>query len=153
PTGDEITADVEFDAPPTEELEAEVAAFDVLKDKLDIHGEGDKITIAEKGTLDDEDAPKIEVDVTEDESDALESQFHETEGKIDVPYFILDGRLDNNTPASLVQDYYEKLEAPQKDLIWFETAGHNPLGDCPEEFKKAIREKLLPIAEKADCRI
>ena len=78
----------------------------------------------------------------------------ETEGKIDVPYFILDGRLDNNTPASLVQDYYEKLEAPQKDLIWFETAGHNPLGDCPEEFKKAIREKLLSIAEKAgNCRI
>lgn len=78
----------------------------------------------------------------------------ETEGKIDVPYFILDGRLDNNTPASLVQDYYEKLEAPQKDLIWFETAGHNPLGDCPEEFKKAIREKLLPIAQKAgNCRI
>ena len=71
----------------------------------------------------------------------------ETEGKIDVPYYIFDGRLDNNTPASLVQDYYEKLEAPDKDLIWFENAGHNPLGDCPEEFKKCIREKLLPLAK------
>ncbi len=72
----------------------------------------------------------------------------ETEGKLDIPYFIFDGRLDNNTPASLVQDYYEQIKAPQKDLIWFDEAGHNPLGDCPEEFKKCIREKLLPIAEK-----
>ena len=72
----------------------------------------------------------------------------ETEGRVEVPYFIFDGRLDNNTPASLVEDYYNALSAPEKDLIWFDKAGHNPLGDCPDEFKKCIREKLLPIAKK-----
>jgi len=72
----------------------------------------------------------------------------ETEGRVEVPYFIFDGRLDNNTPASLVEDYYNALSAPEKDLIWFDKAGHNPLGDCPEEFKKCIREKLLPLAER-----
>ncbi|MBQ1531512.1 MAG: alpha/beta hydrolase [Solobacterium sp.] len=72
----------------------------------------------------------------------------ETEGVVEVPYFIFDGRLDNNTPASLVQDYYDQLQAPEKDLIWFDQAGHNPLGDCPEAFKKCLREKLLPIAER-----
>ena len=69
----------------------------------------------------------------------------ETGGRVEVPYYIFDGRLDNNTPASLVEEYYNALSAPDKDLIWFDNAGHNPLGDCPDEFKKCIREKLLPL--------
>ena len=70
----------------------------------------------------------------------------ETNGKFDIPYYILDGRLDNNTPASLVEDYYEAIEAPDKKLIWFDEAGHNPLGDCPEQFKEKLRELLLNIS-------
>ena len=62
-----------------------------------------------------------------------------------IPYYIFDGRLDNNTPASLVSDYYEKIKAPDKDLIWFEKSGHNPLGDEPELFKATLRAKLLPL--------
>ena len=45
-----------------------------------------------------------------------------------------------------MEEYYNALSAPDKDLIWFDNAGHNPLSDCPDEFKKCIREKLLPLA-------
>lgn len=65
-----------------------------------------------------------------------------------VPYFIFDGRLDQNTPAALVEDYFNQIEAPQKELIWFENSGHNPMNDEPEKFKKLLRERLLEIAEK-----
>ena len=65
-----------------------------------------------------------------------------------VPYFIFDGRLDLNTPAALVEDYFNQIEAPQKELIWFENSGHNPMNDEPEKFKKLLRERLLEIAEK-----
>ncbi len=65
-----------------------------------------------------------------------------------VPYFIFDGRLDQNTPAALVEDYFNQIEAPQKELIWFENSGHNPMNDEPEKFKKLLRERLLKIAEK-----
>ena len=37
-----------------------------------------------------------------------------------MPYYIFQGRYDNNTPSALVQDYYDKVTAPDKDLIWFE---------------------------------
>ena len=64
-----------------------------------------------------------------------------------VPYFIFDGRLDQNTPAELVESYFELIKAPQKELIWFESSGHNPLGDQPELFKELLKNRLLKIAE------
>jgi pimeloyl-ACP methyl ester carboxylesterase len=68
-----------------------------------------------------------------------------------VPVFIFDGVHDNNTPAALVEDYFNSLRAPKKELHWFENSGHNPMGDEPEKFKRLLREKLTEItsAEKA----
>lgn len=65
-----------------------------------------------------------------------------------VPYFIFDGRLDKNTPADLVQDYFDKIKAPIKELHWFDEAGHNPLIDNPSEFKQLLVEKLLPLIKE-----
>jgi pimeloyl-ACP methyl ester carboxylesterase len=65
-----------------------------------------------------------------------------------VPYFIFDGVFDNNTPASLVEEYYKRIKAPQKELIWFEKSGHNPMSDEPEKFKGLLREKLSHIAQE-----
>jgi pimeloyl-ACP methyl ester carboxylesterase len=64
-----------------------------------------------------------------------------------MPYFILDGRLDYNTPAVLVEEYFNAIEAPLKELIWFEQSGHNPMGDEPELFKSILREKLSAIVK------
>ncbi len=60
-----------------------------------------------------------------------------------IPYFIFDGRLDKNTPADLVEGYFEKIQAPCKELIWFEESGHNPLIDEPDKFKNLLRDRLL----------
>jgi pimeloyl-ACP methyl ester carboxylesterase len=59
-----------------------------------------------------------------------------------VPFLIFDGKLDMNTPAELVEDWYAKIKAPYKELIWFEKSGHNPLVDEPERFKRLLVEKL-----------
>ena len=64
-----------------------------------------------------------------------------------VPYFIFDGRLDQNTPAELVEEFFELIKAPHKELIWFEQSGHNPLGDEPERFKELLKDRLIKIAE------
>ena len=69
-------------------------------------------------------------------------------GPFRMPYYIFQGRQDNNTPASLVQAYYDSIEAPDKDLIWFEHSAHGPLGEEPEKFKKLLREKFLKIAKE-----
>ena len=66
--------------------------------------------------------------------------------KFNVPIFVFDGKLDMNTPAELVEEWFEGIEAPHKELIWFENSGHNPMGDEPERFKKLLREKLSAIS-------
>ena len=66
-------------------------------------------------------------------------------GPFQMPYYIFQGRLDRNTPASLVQEYYDSIEAPDKDLVWFEHSAHGPMGEEPEKFKKLMREKFLAI--------
>ncbi len=76
------------------------------------------------------------------------TDFPATCTRFEVPYFIFDGRLDQNTPAALVDDYFNKIEAPQKELIWFEESGHNPMNDEPEKFKTLLRDRLRAIAEK-----
>lgn len=70
--------------------------------------------------------------------------------EIRVPYFIFDGRLDQNTPAALVQEFFDGLKAPKKELIWFENSGHNPMSDEPEKFKSLLRQRLLKIAAEEE---
>ncbi|MEG0913165.1 MAG: alpha/beta hydrolase [Oscillospiraceae bacterium] len=76
------------------------------------------------------------------------TDFTKTCTEFKVPYFIFDGVLDQNTPASLVEDYFNLIKAPHKELIWFENSGHNPMGDEPEKFKRLLREKLTAIKNK-----
>jgi len=65
-----------------------------------------------------------------------------------VPYYIFQGRMDNTTPSGLIQDYYDAIQAPDKDLVWFEHSAHGPLGEEPERFKACLREKFLTIWRK-----
>lgn len=76
------------------------------------------------------------------------TNFPETCTKFDVPYFVFDGVLDQNTPASLVQAWFDSIEAPQKELIWFEHSGHNPMGDEPVRFKSLLIDRLTAIQKK-----
>ena len=71
-------------------------------------------------------------------------------GPFAMPYYIFQGRLDQNTPSSLVQAYYDSIEAPDKALVWFEHSAHGPLGEEPEKFKALMREKFLTIAKETD---
>lgn len=68
-------------------------------------------------------------------------------GPFQMPYYIFQGRLDQNTPASLVQAFYDAIEAPDKDLVWFEHSAHGPMGEEPEKFKGCMREKFLNIRD------
>lgn len=69
-----------------------------------------------------------------------------------MPYYIFQGRKDNNTPASLVQAFYDVIQAPDKDLVWFENSAHGPLGEEPEKFKALMREKFLTIARREEAK-
>ncbi len=45
---------------------------------------------------------------------------------VGVPVYFFIGRHDVNAPVSLTEEYYELLDAPEKELVWFEHSGHSP---------------------------
>ncbi|MDR0532067.1 MAG: alpha/beta hydrolase [Oscillospiraceae bacterium] len=59
-----------------------------------------------------------------------------------MPYYIFQGRHDHNTPSALVGAFYDVIEAPKKELIWFEHSGHSPMAEEPEKFVKELRRCL-----------
>lgn len=59
--------------------------------------------------------------------------------RMEVPMYFLVGRQDVNAMASLVERYYNVLEAPHKELIWLES-GH---GASPEEIQNAMINHVL----------
>lgn len=63
--------------------------------------------------------------------------------RFEMPFYIFQGRHDNNTPSALVQSYFDSIQAPDKALIWFEHSAHGPMAEEPEKYKKLLREKLL----------
>ncbi len=63
---------------------------------------------------------------------------------IDVPTYFLVGRHDYNTPHELVERYCELLEAPSKEIIWFEHSAHMPNLEEPARFQEVLINKILP---------
>ncbi|MGS0973109.1 MAG: alpha/beta fold hydrolase [Candidatus Izemoplasmataceae bacterium] len=71
-----------------------------------------------------------------------ETDLRETHTSLDIPIYILHGRHDLNAPSYLVDDYYELLEAPEKELIYFEHSGHNPWITEPVLFQQTVLDLL-----------
>jgi pimeloyl-ACP methyl ester carboxylesterase len=68
--------------------------------------------------------------------------------RIDIPAYFIAGRHDWNIPAVLVDEFVKKLQAPYKEMIWFENSGHGPLEEEPEKFNTIMVEKLLKDVHK-----
>lgn len=63
----------------------------------------------------------------------------------DVPVFFLQGESDWITPTSMVQDYYELITAPQKNIVIMKNTGHTPFLDDPAAFADGIKKLLSDI--------
>jgi len=69
--------------------------------------------------------------------------FRKQSEKIDVPVYFLLGRYDINAPTKLAQEYYDKLKAPSKKLIWFEHSGHDAWRNETEKYCDTMVDLLL----------
>lgn len=59
--------------------------------------------------------------------------------RIDVPVYFFIGRHDLNAPVSLADAYYDALQAPEKELVWFEHSAHSPWINEADAF---VRETI-----------
>jgi pimeloyl-ACP methyl ester carboxylesterase len=58
--------------------------------------------------------------------------------RIDVPVVIVQGRHDQVAPGEPAQQYASSLQAPGKQLIWFETSAHTPHLEEPAKFRDVL---------------
>ncbi|MBW7883920.1 MAG: alpha/beta fold hydrolase [Caldilineaceae bacterium] len=63
--------------------------------------------------------------------------------RLQVPVYFVVGRHDVNAMASLVERYFEILEAPHKELIWFEKSGHTPLYEERNRFVEVMANQVV----------
>ena len=73
-----------------------------------------------------------------------EVDFRAQATELEVPVYFLIGRHDVNAPPVLTEQYYELLNAPHKELIWFERSGHNPWVTESSLFVDVVVNKILP---------
>jgi len=73
--------------------------------------------------------------------------FLKTATRLDLPVFFLVGRHDYNTPYELVEEFFEAIEAPRKELIWFERSAHSPNIEEPERYQHVLIDRVLAIAQ------
>ncbi len=63
--------------------------------------------------------------------------------KLDVPIYFVEGRYEYDAPFELAEEYYNLLEAPKKEFIWFEKSGHYPCYEESGKFNSIMVNKVL----------
>ncbi len=69
--------------------------------------------------------------------------FRKQAPRLDVPVYFLTGRHDVNAPPALIEEYYTLLDAPHKELIWFEHSGHTPWTSESAKFVEVMVHTVL----------
>lgn len=64
-----------------------------------------------------------------------------------VPIFFFEGRYDPYCRPSLVADYLRTIQAPLKEIVWFENSGHFPFFEERQKYLDELVQRVLPLAE------
>jgi pimeloyl-ACP methyl ester carboxylesterase len=66
--------------------------------------------------------------------------------RVDVPVFLFEGRHDWEVPSILAATYFDELDAPSKQLVWFEQSAHLPNAEETDRYNEHLRRTVRPIA-------
>jgi len=121
----------------------------------ELHGAQDFTPLLKTGLRSPEyslfDALKIQPGVSSSgenmQYNVIDGSIMDTITKVEIPVYFFTGRHDYTTPFSLIETYFEQLEAPQKSLIWFEQSAHFPFFEEPKRFTEEML-KVLQELEK-----
>jgi pimeloyl-ACP methyl ester carboxylesterase len=58
--------------------------------------------------------------------------------RLDVPIVMVQGRVVQVAPGAAAERYADELQAPRKQLIWFERSAHTPHLEEPKKFRELL---------------
>jgi pimeloyl-ACP methyl ester carboxylesterase len=62
----------------------------------------------------------------------------------DLPVYLVLGRHDMNNPSQLPEEYFNLIDAPSKQLVYFEESGHGMIWEEAAKFHSLMVETVLP---------
>lgn len=68
--------------------------------------------------------------------------------KMDVPIVFLLGRHDYTVPSPVAADWFARVKAPSKKLVWLEHSAHMPMVEEPGHFFAALLRDVLPLTKE-----
>jgi pimeloyl-ACP methyl ester carboxylesterase len=74
--------------------------------------------------------------------------FLKTKLKFEIPVYFVVGHCDYNAVYTLVEQYYKKIKAPRKQIIYFENSGHYMPFTEPAKFNDMMIKILLDEKER-----
>ena len=70
----------------------------------------------------------------------LEKNLFETSTSFQVPIYVIHGRYDYQVSYTLARQWFDKIEAPDKEFFSFENSAHSPIIEEQERFVQVVRE-------------
>jgi pimeloyl-ACP methyl ester carboxylesterase len=68
---------------------------------------------------------------------------------LECPMILFNGRYDYNVSASVAAEWFQRLRAPSKTLVWFERSAHDIVNEEPGKVLLSLVQYARPIAERA----
>lgn len=66
--------------------------------------------------------------------------------RIDCPVLLFEGRHDELIPSTVAWSWFQKLQAPSKQFVWFENSGHMMMIEEPGHMLGALLQYARPLA-------
>ncbi|MGO1001962.1 alpha/beta fold hydrolase [Lysobacter sp. CA196] len=80
--------------------------------------------------------------------EALQRDYSSVE-RLDCPVILFNGRDDYNVSSELAAEWFGHLQAPSKQLVWFERSAHVMFTEEPGKTLVSLVRYARPIAERA----
>lgn len=69
--------------------------------------------------------------------------------RLAVPVYFFEGRMDYTAPFACAQTYFDRLDAPRKQLVWFAHSAHFPFLEEPQAFAAQLDRVAAETKDRA----
>jgi len=73
--------------------------------------------------------------------------------EFELPVIILQGRHDRGTSSQLVRQWFDTIQAPEKQLVWFEDSAHMVYEEEPGRLLVSLVNLVWPLAAEESAAV